>query len=104
MPVLLCLIHLLLIELTGYALLCVVLGAQRRHWLQILSLSFAMGTGAISLFLFAASLCGLVPNRALLMIIGGITLALLIAITLRRRQISATWPSRPERFDLRIVL
>ena len=55
-----------LIFTLGYAVLSAALKPDVRHWLQILGLSYAAGSGVIALLLFFVSVAGVRPNRGIL--------------------------------------
>jgi hypothetical protein len=96
-------LYLALIALAGYAGLCIALGPVRRHWAEIGSLSFAGGSGLVSIFLFVISLLGFVPGRGALLVLVAITLGALAWITLQKRHLQFDWPSPPGKFTGRAV-
>jgi hypothetical protein len=80
MDILCCGIYLALIALLGYAAMSALLREEKRHWAELAGLSLAAGFGLLGILLFACSLIGYPPSRALLICIGIATAIALIAM------------------------
>jgi hypothetical protein len=92
-----------LIALLGYVATSLILRPQHRHWAELIGLSFAAGYGLLGVVLFDCSLAGLAPSRAILVCIGALCAAALIA--LRRTLALPQWPPRiTPKWGARLIL
>ena len=83
MALLACCLYLVLTLLVGYTLLSVIHPSSRITIVQLIGLAPAIGAGIMGLLLFWASLIGFAPSRAVLAIIGFLTLASLLVMKKR---------------------
>jgi len=91
MPSLILAAYGLLLLTAGYALLCLLLGRDRRHPAEILGLSGMLGSAAVPLLLFWLSLSGLKPSRTILLSIFFISLISLIPLKHFRGLVAPQW-------------
>ena len=89
-------IYLLLILLVGYALLSLIHPAKRMGVVHLTGLAAALGTGAMGLLLFWASLLGFAPSRALLATLGSVAATGLVLLEQRGRRIEVQFQTDPE--------
>lgn len=102
-----CLIYGVVLLLAGYAVLCAVGG--RRHWSAglLVALSLTLGAGTVGWLMFCASLAGLVPTRAELLVIGAVAAIGVIVLGRWGRTAvpaSSLEPGRPEWNDLWLLV
>ncbi len=69
--------YLLLIVILGYTAMCVLFGKSHRGVIELLSPSFAAGSGILPAILFLLSLAGFIPGRMILVTVAIISIALL---------------------------
>jgi hypothetical protein len=94
-----------MILIVGYAVLCAAFKPGVRHWLQIIGLSYAAGSGVIPLLLFMASVLGVKPNRWILLGILIAAIALLIFCRKKKRGfLIASVPTPRRKFSPMTVL
>ena len=100
-----CCLYLLLIELVGYAMLSVIRPSDRISLVQLAGLCPALGAGTVGVLLFWSSLFGFAPSRKLLMIIGGLALAVLLVMKSKNRLAQVeVWPAHWEKGDGWMIL
>jgi hypothetical protein len=105
-PQTLCLaaVYLGLIFILGYAVTCSALKSKTRHWVELISLSFATGSGVLSFILFAISLAAFKPNRGILIGIAIIAIAVIFLLGKKHRLLQPTVPTRRHKLDAVSVL
>jgi hypothetical protein len=92
-------LYLLLILLVGYAVVSAILGGGTRHWVQLIACSFAAGTGVMAFVLFAISLAGFAPNRAILIGIAIVAIFIVFLLARLRRGCTLSVPSPRGKID-----
>jgi hypothetical protein len=91
--------YLALVLMLGYAIVCATSQSRTRHWVGLISLSFAAGSGVLPLLLFAISIAGFKPSRPVLIGIAIIAIAAIIWLGKNGRIIQPSVPSRRHKFD-----
>lgn len=85
--------------LAGFALLCAIAGATRRRIVEVISLSMALGMGAVPLLLMLLSMCGLPPRATSLFLIAMVFVIVIGVCVWFGRVVRLEPPARPRSSD-----